>query len=183
MYNKKEYRKKPNKRKYHFDPNIILPLENSWTLWYHNKDNTLWGEDSFVKINTFNTVQGFWRLFNNIKFTDQCFFLMKENIFPLWEKPENASGGTWSLQINRNSADKIWTHLVLLIIGRTLAKNMDDINGISIRPKFKFSVIKIWLNNIPNSKFLDLYNKKEIKSILGKDYEYHRIKFIKSIKN
>jgi len=108
---------------------------------------------------------------------------MKEDIFPLWEKPENLSGGTWSLQINRNSAERIWTHLTTLIIGRTLCENMDNINGISIRPKFKYSVIKIWLNNIPNAKFLDLYNASELISILGNDYDFNKIKFIKSIKN
>ena len=59
---------------------------------------------------------------------------------------------------------------------------MDNINGISIRPKFKYSVIKIWLNDIPNAKFLDLYNASELISILGNDYDFNKIKFIKSIK-
>lgn len=194
MISKKEPRKNENKHKLHesiydpkFDPYKIIPLENSWTLWYHDKDNIEWDPSTFTKLNSFNTIQDFWRLYNNIRFIDQCFFLMKGNIFPRWEAPENSIGGTWSINISRNQAADIWLGMSMLLTGETLSKYMGHINGISIRPKFRVSVFKIWTNNVPvrNNKFLEnfkqWYNMSEINDVLGKSNNYLRgVKFIKS---
>jgi len=175
---KKTVNKQPKEHDNSIDPNIELPLENKWTLWLHKKDNRNWGRDSFHKIYDITTVQNFWQVYNNVIFDTELLFLMKNDIFPLWEDPQNASGGTWSMKIPRQSANEIWTNICLLLIGETMSLDMDHINGISIRPKFSNSIIKLWTNTKLDT-FNKHYNMNELTQILGNDYEFDDVHFIK----
>ena len=74
-------------------------------------------------------------------------FIMKENIFPVYEDPENINGGAWSFRILRKDLTQVWNDIVLSLLGNTLFDDMDNINGISLNPKN--CVIKIWTKNIP----------------------------------
>lgn len=166
------------------DPKKILPLENKWTLWFHKKDNREWGQHSFIKIYEITTVQNFWQVYNNIPIFDtELFFLMKNDVFPRWEDPNNCDGGTWNIKICRNYANDIWINLCLLLIGETMSKQMETINGISIRPKFANSIIKIWVNynevESGNKSFINNYNMPEFRDILGKDFDCNQINFTK----
>ena len=68
----------------------------------------------------------------------ECFFLMKGDIPPIWETGKNIGGGMWTFKVPKKSLDKIWIDLIAFTLGNTLTKNPDDmkhINGISISPK------------------------------------------------
>lgn len=161
-----------------------LKLENTWTLWFHQKNNREWNHESFTKIYTISTVQDFWRVYNNISnFDKELFFLMKGDIFPLWEEPENRNGGTWNISVPRKKGVEMWIDLCLLLVGETFCTNFNNghhINGISIRPKFSNSLIKIWMGvndmSIPIEK---KYNIKEIAEILPENYNMKNIIFNK----
>lgn len=49
-------------------PSEDLPLQEPWTLWYDAPSKTkpvVWGE-SLVQVHTFDSIGGFWSLFNNL---------------------------------------------------------------------------------------------------------------------
>ncbi|OQS07797.1 eukaryotic initiation factor 4E, partial [Thraustotheca clavata] len=85
------------------------PLQHRWVLWYDNPKKKLptetW-EENLKKIYTFDTVEDFWCLFNNVLpptklSTGSNYHLFKEGIRPMWEDPINAKGGKWILTNTR----------------------------------------------------------------------------------
>jgi hypothetical protein len=90
--------------------------------------------------------------------------IMRDGIEPLWEDEKNANGGTYSLKIDHEKGYKIWTLLMMYILGETFTKNMDDINGISVsyikginvgsstkNSPQDYTYIKIWNSNPKNN--------------------------------
>ena len=79
------------------------------------------------------------------------FFLMKNDIKPMWEDTQNVDGGCWSFRVNKKEVIKTWHELIISVLGECLMKEpkySKIINGISISPKRSFSIIKIWNNNV-----------------------------------
>jgi hypothetical protein len=133
-------------------------LSHNWTIWYHHeKDN--WKLSGYKNIYEINTVGDFWRLYNNwhkVKgVNSKHFFLMKDNITPLWEDAENINGGCWSFKVTDTDAEKLWTDLSTYIVCNQLSTDPTDIIGLSIcLKKNNFSVIKIWNKNSKNNSLL-----------------------------
>ena len=100
---------------------------NKWSLWYHHeKDN--WKISGYKKIYDINNSNDFWKLYNNwdkIKGINyKHYFLMKENIIPIWEDSENINGGCWSFKINEENTINLWTDLsVYLVCNQLLNDN------------------------------------------------------------
>lgn len=149
---------------------IPLKLNTKWILWCHLKTERNWDISTFIKIYTIDTVQTFWRIYNNINnFDNQIFFLMRYGISPIWNTDENINGGKWNIYINRKNVNNIWTHLSLLVVGETLKKHGKPINGIAIRPKFSQSIIKIMTSEKENkSNWYKEYNHYELNNIFNK---------------
>lgn len=120
------------------DFNVKHPLYNVWTLWFDNpshknaasgkggKDS--WGED-LNKVVTFDSVEEFWGLYNNVVPPSELpqkanYYLFKQGIKPAWEDTANANGGKWSIQLprdkSRSSIDQLWLYTMLSAIGETL---------------------------------------------------------------
>lgn len=146
------------------DHNLIL--SNKWHIWYHHeKDN--WELSGYKNIYEINTVGDFWRLYNNWNklkgINAKHYFLMKNNITPLWEDPDNINGGCWSFKVSDTDAENLWTELSCYIVCNQLIEDSNDIIGLSIcLKKNNFSVIKVWNKNSKNNS-LSLINKKIIK--------------------
>lgn len=136
-------------------------LENNWTLWFHKIDDTNWDKESYIKIKKFNTLEEYFDLVKQIKdFTHGMFYLMKEDLFPSWEDENNINGGYWSFKIYKINSNDAWIQLSFALIGNTLCKNeetFNNINGISISPKYSNCIIKI-LNNDYNKNDKNLLN-------------------------
>jgi hypothetical protein len=135
-------------------------------LWYHHeKDN--WKLSGYKKIYEINNSTDFWKLYNNwdkIKGINyKHYFLMKNNIIPIWEDEQNIKGGCWSFKINEEQTFDLWYDLSIYLACNQLLTNQDDIVGISsCLKKNNNSVIKIWNKNSKNSS-LNNINKDIIK--------------------
>lgn len=125
------------------------PIEPFFTLWYHSLENKKWDINSYIKLVVIKSLRDFWEVYNSIStFNNGMFFLMKENIAPIWEDKHNINGGVWSFRLSRKVLDKTWNELSIALIGNTLLENNDknssNINGISVVPKKYNCVLKIW---------------------------------------
>ena len=78
------------------------------------------------------------------------FFLMREDIHPIWEDPKNRDGGCWSFKIYKKYIPNTWLDLSVHTVAESLTRKTTESNlitGVSISPKKSFSIIKIWNNN------------------------------------
>jgi translation initiation factor 4E len=142
-----------------------------WVLYYHETDEKNWTKKSYHKIWEFNSVEDFWSFFNNFEYLHNgMLFFMRQNVFPLWEEPENINGGQWSIKVPKYEAHFLWTELTMSLIGEyfTTEEYMNDINGISITPKPKASLIKIWHSH---SKLKDNINFKKKREYMYKKFK------------
>ena len=143
-----------------------ITLANKWNLWYHHeKDN--WKLSGYNNIYEINTYTDFWKLYNNWNkingINSKHYFLMKENITPLWEDPINLNGGCWSFKINEDQSENLWTELSVYALCNQLIVDSNDMVGLSICLKKNSNVvIKIWNKNSKKNS-LNLINKDIIK--------------------
>jgi len=142
-------------------------FDNEWNLWYHNSRD-IWTIDGYKKIYNIKTIKDYWKLFNNWDklggVNNKHFFLMKNNITPIWEDPINKNGGCWSFKITDSMSQDLWNDLSLYLVTETMSSVKDDIVGLSVcLKKNNFSVVKIWnrdnSNNGLNLLCKDILNK------------------------
>lgn len=137
------------------------PLQNGWTIWYDNpgkRTNTAsWG-DHLRKITTFDTVEDFWRVFNNLKPASTLpqgsnYHIFKEHIEPKWEDPANARGGKWTVSVapksRGTSLDQMWLWTVLACIGETI-RSPDDVCGLVVSIRKAGDRVQIWTKDAHN---------------------------------
>ena len=127
-------------------------LESKWTLYCHYSNDTKWDESSYKKICEISNVEqaiGLFGLITNELFNSAMFFLMRENIKPMWEVDENSQGGAFSFKVNMDNIQNTWSYMCFQCIGETIL-NYDNsttekyVNGISFSPKKCFGILKIW---------------------------------------
>lgn len=171
--------------------NVKHPLYSPWTLWFDSPSTkgratgsstpstavpptpsgaSGWMDD-IKKVISFESVEEFWGLFNNIVPPSQLpqkanYYLFKENIIPAWEDPANKDGGKWSIQLpkekNRNNVDKMWLYTMLAAIGETfdpyLTKSNNEtdeppptslITGVIVSTRPQFYRLSIWTRQAP----------------------------------
>jgi len=158
---------------------IDFKLQNNWCLWYHELNSDNWTIESYkmiMEIKTYNDICFMLNRYENIN----CgmFFLMKENIKPIFEDEKNIKGGYWSLRINKKETTECWKKIIYyLLIEGILEKNENEkyINGISIGPKINNCIFKIWnsdykkLNNNCLRSDIDIFINNEIFYLEHKD--------------
>jgi hypothetical protein len=147
--------------------NQVLNLKNQWNLWYHHeKDN--WKISGFKKMYEINNSMKFWQLYNNWDklggITNKHFFLMRNDVTPIWEDPKNINGGCWSFKIQEEQTEELWEDLsVYLVCNKLCSKNPEEILGISVcLKKNNNTVVKIWNSNSKNCS-LKLINENILK--------------------
>ena len=124
-----------------------------WTLWYHSIKNNEWTKNSYKKIMNVNNLYDYYLLkthFERQHLQNGMFFVMRDEIFPTWEDPDNRLGGCLSFKIESKNILDSWNKILLYLISENLVndnKDYDNINGISIAPKKEFNIIKIWLKD------------------------------------
>jgi len=124
---------------------LCKPLTNTFTFWFHNPNDTNWGIDSYHEILNFSTIEEFWVLYELVKKSmveNGMFFLMKDDIQPIWEDKRNIEGGCVSFKVEKRLAYQEWEDLLVHLISDNLPV---IVNGVSISPKKNFNIIKIWL--------------------------------------
>ena len=153
---------------------INFKLESNWSLWYHELNSDKWGMDSYQKImniKNYNDLCFMLNRFDNIN----CgmFFLMKEDIKPIFEDPKNINGGYWSLRINKKDTSEIWKKIIYyMLIEGLLEDSSNDtlINGISIGPKINNCIFKIWNGDF--KKFNNNCLRSDIDIFINNDVFY-----------
>jgi translation initiation factor 4E len=88
---------------------------------------------------TFNTVEDFWSLFNNIlpasRLGTGCnYHLFKKGVMPMWEDKKNEHGGKWIITIpkqdrQKGKVDEWWLYTVLAMIGETMDETGLEVCG------------------------------------------------------
>ena len=152
--------------KQHHKENITVDIgekmlfSNPWNVWIHKNSSTDWSLDSYHKLMTINSVSDMWSFLNNfdkINYMEYQFFIMKNDITPVWEDPENINGGAASMLIRVCDPNllKLWKDLCVLVINEQIYDNPKEINGISFNLKNDLTVIKIWNKDLND----DISNK------------------------
>ena len=130
------------------------PLYDKWVLWAHLPHDTDWSLPSYIKIAELGTMEQVISLYNSIPalMVRNCMlFLMRKNINPTWEDPQNRQGGCFSFKINNKQVPNVWRDLSYILTGETVAndpKFQKNITGITISPKKAFCILKIWMCNL-----------------------------------
>mmetsp|Transcript_20166 Transcript_20166/g.77198 ORF Transcript_20166/g.77198 Transcript_20166/m.77198 type:complete len:538 (-) Transcript_20166:35-1648(-) len=133
-------------------------LKDAWTFWYdeqpHKGMTHSEYENSVVRIGTFDTIQAFWRYYNNI--VDPAVFpaysnlrMFKANIKPLWEDPANSNGGKWTISVPKGQTGKCWIRVILFVIASQLT-HIDDVCGIVLSVRPQKDTIQIWNRSASN---------------------------------
>jgi len=134
---------------------INTKLDNKWNLWYHYSKND-WSIHGYKNLFTIETIKDFWDLTNswedNGGIHKNEYFLMKENVQPIWEDKSNENGGCWSYKKKEEQSQQLWDDLASYLVSGNLSKELNLINGLSIsKKKNGWIVIKIWNNDINKS--------------------------------
>jgi len=141
------------------DFSVKHPLQHRWTLWYDNPgkktSQALWAEN-LKRVVTFDTVEDFWRLFNNIRpasklISGSNYHLFKEEIEPKWEHAQNARGGKWvaTVKNKKDSLDNMWLWTVLALIGESF-EDEDEICGCVVSIRKGQDRLGLWTKNALN---------------------------------
>merc|ERR550539_790130 len=141
--------------------NASYPLSSKWTLWYNGpKQNDMtttkhqWLK-RFKKITDFDTVESFWRLFNNLSPpsvlpSGSDFHLFKGGIEPEWESEGNVGGGTWTYRMHvkdTNGIDQAWFQLVLLLVGNTFL-HVKHVTGVVVSIRKSNARLSVWTSKL-----------------------------------
>ncbi len=128
-------------------------LHNSWNYFLHLHDNKDWTIKSYINMIEIDNVESSILLNDEIHYDlikKSMMFLMKDNIKPLWEDEKNKNGGCFSFKVFNKDIELVWKKVFFNLIGCTITKNIEHykkINGITLSPKKKFCILKIWMKD------------------------------------
>lgn len=135
------------------DTQPLLLLSNKWNLFYHLQSDNRWTIESYRvimrDIQHAESVVALNRQIPDYLLYNTMFFCMKDGVGPTWEDKKNRDGGCFSYCVANAEVGNVWRRLFCLMCGGSLCvntKHEQHINGITISPKKKFVVIKIWLD-------------------------------------
>jgi hypothetical protein len=140
-------------------------LKNKWILWFHKVNDNNWSIESYSKVLELNTYYDILFLLKELEnITAGMFFLMKENIIPIFEDKHNINGGYWSIRITKKDAYDYWEKILYYLCVDNLTINEEyekKINGVSISPKINNCIFKIWNSDYKGMKTEYLRNDLE----------------------
>jgi hypothetical protein len=155
-------------------------LNNKWRLWYHSINDTNWDKTSYNNIYDIDNLFDYRFIidkFNQLHYQNGMFFLMRDNIFPNWEDPDNRNGGCLSFKVSSDKIVNEWNNLFLKCVTDNILKNNhNEINGISISPKKEFNIIKLWFKN-HSFNYEDVFYENDNSFILLKDSLFKKHSF------
>ncbi len=126
----------------------MTSLNSKWIIYYHENANKKWNLNSYIKLTEIETIETFWKFFNNLPdLKNGSFYIMRNNINPMWEDPLNKDGGSWNFFTNSKDINKYFETLSIYLLGETICNLPEEINGISITAKKVNFSVKIWNKN------------------------------------
>jgi translation initiation factor 4E len=135
-------------------------LNCRWTFWFDNPrfapPGSDW-KDNLKNCGTFDNIEDFWRIYNNLKPPSQLslnsnYHVFREGILPTWEAPENIDGGKFVYTIQKKISktgvcDEKWMFSVLAIIGETLDLDGDQVVGAVVSIRKSQDRIALWIKS------------------------------------
>jgi len=131
-------------------------LDYPYAIWFDSAQHTKRRgqsekqyEAGLQSIGKFNSVQEFWRYWNAMDLERMAQFcslsVFRKSIKPMWEDEDNSGGGQWLLKCtNHRRAADLFTKLTLSLIGGYFDCH-DDLCGVVLTTKQKFSSIGLWM--------------------------------------
>ena len=136
-------------------------LQTAWTFWYDKKQSKKTDTTEFrgqlQKIASFDTVEGFWKLYCHLKRPSVLENNMNFHLFregpgnaPMWEAYPR--GGCWILKIKKKKDSgasvlgKMWQDIVLAAVGENFEE--PDVVGISLCIRRNEDLLSVW--NVDN---------------------------------
>lgn len=190
--------KKPNTKYEEINIDNILDksLKNNYKLLIHYSNKDEWNYNTYhsvKEIKTWNDLFGCLYTFKEEegekKYYDFNTYLMRDNIYPMWEHPDNRFGSVCSIRVDSlEEAYSVFEFLSINFVNHTLLTFSEDlwniVNGISYSPKTKGNyesspcvIIKIWFKrNFTKEGGADKYLHKDVKTYLEKYISKYPIK-------
>lgn len=132
---------------------VFHPLQNKWNFYIHLHDNKDWSFKSYINMVTIKNIEEAILLNDEIHYDlikKTMMFIMKENIKPMWEDPHNRDGGCFSFKVLNKDIAQVWKKISYCVLGQCFTKEYehnDFINGITVSPKKKFCILKVWMRD------------------------------------
>lgn len=144
---------------------IVSFPSGSWTLYFHDPEDTKWSPESYIRIGTFSDFQSLWSTLKHIsseRFLAGMYFLMRDPYLPLYEHRSNIHGGTYCIKIPEAAASETFQRYAAAAILKIVTREEKNaIVGVSISPKKGFHILKLW------NLTCRLYNKPSDIQIYG----------------
>lgn len=141
------------------------PLQYKWDwlykphIAYSNQSEKDWLSDC-KKIWVCDTIENFWRMFNNIPSwknlsAGSMYAMFKKGINPSWEDENNEGGFSWILyisqRVNEASVEDIYLRIVLMLIGNMFEHSL-LLNGCTFEKKARGDKIVFWFRKNNSEK-------------------------------
>lgn len=152
-------------------------LSHAWQFYLHLHDDPDWSINSYINMMETCTVEDAVLLNDEMSYDlikKSMMFVMKKEILPIWEDEQNKNGGCFSYKILNKDVETVWQTVFFSLLGKTLTKRVehhDSINGITVSPKKKFCILKIWMRDcetISPDIFIDISNMNHSSCIFRK---------------
>jgi len=141
-------------------PTTRTPLHRRWTLWFDNPrfapPGAAW-KDNLKKCGSFDNLEAFWRIYNNVKPPSQLslnsnYHIFRQGILPTWEDPVNTNGGKFVYTIPKKLSktgvcDDSWMFTVLAVIGETMDMDGDQVVGAVVSIRKSQDRIALWIRS------------------------------------
>jgi len=140
----------------------VHKLNNNFRLFFHDPLSYNWTIDSYITITDISSIEQYWEI--NVLLNEYLhlgmFFLMRENINPLWNETNN--NYSFSIKVPKHEALWYWNYFSSHLLSENFfypdyKENWKSFNGISISPKKHFCIIKIWLSKIIKDDIKNIY--------------------------
>jgi len=140
-------------------------------------------EKAIKKIATFNTVEGFWRIYGHLARPSEVphstdFHMFREGIKPVWEDPANKRGGKLVVKVKKGLGARYWESLLLAVIGEQFGDMANEVCGVVISVRHNEDVISLWTRNSDNTEGLQkmretLKRSLKLPGFVPIDYKRH----------
>lgn len=171
-------------------PDQPTPLHAKWTMWFDNPRLAPPGADwseNLKQLGNFDTVENFWRIYNNIKpastlALNSNYSVFRYGVEPSWEDQANCEGGKFVLTIAKKDSkngkcDEWWLYTVLAVIGETLDADGDQVNGAVVSIRKNQDRIALWLKTADQQTCVDIGERWKKALMIEKEtirYQTHK---------
>lgn len=133
-----------------------MALTDTWCLFFVDRSPQDTTEYDPVLVYKIDSIETFWRTFNNIPTITNCsigstYYFFRDGIKPKWEDPKNINGGAWSIRFNTSKDDQdlidaVWERLCCRVVGNSwLPEFRPIVNGLVAKIRERQITLQVWV--------------------------------------